>query len=460
MKNKRLVEIIKDPGIATEKEIKVIKSLSSDYSYSPFLKVLQARIDQIHDKKSKSKSLSRAAIYIADRTVLRDFITNDKSLVISSRENRSVDKEKETKESRDQAAIQTAIPAREVKKKVKNPPVEVDRKEAINEEKDAVQSDRLKDEETVENTSTIAEELDKVVKEKKDVLRGSESKGPIEDIKEKDTSPNVVEIRDKLEEILHTTPKGKKGKKDEVSDGESKVMDPAEQERDDIVREEGSKASGMSKAGEDALSSEIMKNISELKRHKASLFRMLELEGPEDGHPEMENDSKSTNKKKSKKDKHHKKSKEPPEPREELDFADDYPEATASDEGEQAYPGYEEEDPKVIKDFLDKLEKDNPPPKRKLKKEEQEALIEKFIKSDPTMKDVRSAKEIPDKKDLSLPSVKFRDDIISENLANIMVKQGKHNKAIDIYKKLIWKFPQKKTYFAAQIEELKKKSGN
>ena len=72
------------------------------------------------------------------------------------------------------------------------------------------------------------------------------------------------------------------------------------------------------------------------------------------------------------------------------------------------------------------------------------------------MQNVRSSRELPEKKDLSLPSVKFRDDIISENLACIMVKQGKHEKAIDIYKKLIWKFPQKKTYFASQIEELKK----
>ena len=73
------------------------------------------------------------------------------------------------------------------------------------------------------------------------------------------------------------------------------------------------------------------------------------------------------------------------------------------------------------------------------------------------MQNVLSSKELAEKKDLSAPSVKFRDDIISENLANIMIKQGKHEKAIDIYKKLIWKFPQKKAYYATQIEELKKK---
>jgi tetratricopeptide (TPR) repeat protein len=134
-------------------------------------------------------------------------------------------------------------------------------------------------------------------------------------------------------------------------------------------------------------------------------------------------------------------------------------EVSAPDEEVEDYPDYEEEDREVIENFLHDLEESTPPPKRKLKREEQEKLIEKFIQSDPQMQSVRSSKEIKDKQDLSLSSVKFRDDIISENLASIMVKQGKLEKAIDIYKKLIWKFPQKKAYFAAQIEALKKKSG-
>jgi len=58
-------------------------------------------------------------------------------------------------------------------------------------------------------------------------------------------------------------------------------------------------------------------------------------------------------------------------------------------------------------------------------------------------------------KDLSQKSIEFNDDLVSENLASILIKQGKNDKAIDIYKKLIWKFPQKKTYFAALIDELK-----
>ena len=53
--------------------------------------------------------------------------------------------------------------------------------------------------------------------------------------------------------------------------------------------------------------------------------------------------------------------------------------------------------------------------------------------------------------------VEFGDQLVSENLAKILAKQGKTEKAIDIYKKLVWKFPQKKAYFASQIESLKEK---
>ena len=59
--------------------------------------------------------------------------------------------------------------------------------------------------------------------------------------------------------------------------------------------------------------------------------------------------------------------------------------------------------------------------------------------------------------DLSAQSVEFGDNLVSENLARVMIKQGNKSKAIDIYKKLIWKFPQKKAYFASQIDSLKEK---
>ena len=86
-------------------------------------------------------------------------------------------------------------------------------------------------------------------------------------------------------------------------------------------------------------------------------------------------------------------------------------------------------------------------------------IIEKFIVEQPTIRAKSQDHEVDQdliNKDLSEKSTKFGDDLISENLAVILLKQGKKGRAIDIYKRLIWKLPQKKAYFAARIEEIKK----
>jgi len=99
------------------------------------------------------------------------------------------------------------------------------------------------------------------------------------------------------------------------------------------------------------------------------------------------------------------------------------------------------------------------PVKKKVSKinKEQQVLIDKFIKKEPSIKKNKGDKATEHSDDLSKSSVSFGEDLVSENLARVMIKQGKMNKAIDIYKKLIWKFPQKKAYFASQIESLKGK---
>jgi hypothetical protein len=100
-----------------------------------------------------------------------------------------------------------------------------------------------------------------------------------------------------------------------------------------------------------------------------------------------------------------------------------------------------------------KTKKDSVP----LSQKEQVDLIERFIKSPPNI--TRSKDKAPsdtDQQDLSENNASIEEDFASENLAQILTKQGNKEKAIEIYKKLIWKFPQKKAYFATQIEGLKK----
>ncbi len=92
------------------------------------------------------------------------------------------------------------------------------------------------------------------------------------------------------------------------------------------------------------------------------------------------------------------------------------------------------------------------------KQKEQIKIIDNFIKVQPNLaaRKKQALEEQVEETDLAAKSVEFGDSIISETLADILIQQGKKDKAIEVLKRLIWKFPQKKTYFAAQIEELKK----
>ena len=58
--------------------------------------------------------------------------------------------------------------------------------------------------------------------------------------------------------------------------------------------------------------------------------------------------------------------------------------------------------------------------------------------------------------EMAVNSIARNDDWVSESMAEVYARQGKVQKAIEIYEKLSLLNPEKNTYFAAKIENLQK----
>lgn len=67
------------------------------------------------------------------------------------------------------------------------------------------------------------------------------------------------------------------------------------------------------------------------------------------------------------------------------------------------------------------------------------------------------SEEIPEQVfEMAVNSISRKDELVSESLAEVYAKQGKKEKAIDMYQKLSLLNPEKNAYFAAKIENLQK----
>ncbi|MBD1387011.1 hypothetical protein IDJ75_17120 [Mucilaginibacter rigui] len=86
----------------------------------------------------------------------------------------------------------------------------------------------------------------------------------------------------------------------------------------------------------------------------------------------------------------------------------------------------------------------------------EDIIIERFIHTEPQIKPLSADKL--DNENKAKKSSEDLNDFVTETLARIYTDQMLYHKAIATYKKLILKYPEKKLYFAAQIEQLEKKT--
>ena len=86
---------------------------------------------------------------------------------------------------------------------------------------------------------------------------------------------------------------------------------------------------------------------------------------------------------------------------------------------------------------------------------EQREIIDKFIQENPRIQPNQD--DHYEKEDMSVESVTEKDELFTETLANIYIKQGYYSRAIFFYQELSLKFPEKSAYFARRIKEIEKR---
>lgn len=88
------------------------------------------------------------------------------------------------------------------------------------------------------------------------------------------------------------------------------------------------------------------------------------------------------------------------------------------------------------------------------KKKEQIDLIKAFSKKEIKLATLKEMEDFQKQADLSENSTHLHPTLLSESYAKLLVKQGKKQKAKEIYQKLMVKFPDKNVYFADLIKSL------
>ncbi len=104
--------------------------------------------------------------------------------------------------------------------------------------------------------------------------------------------------------------------------------------------------------------------------------------------------------------------------------------------------------------FAEEEEKEEPKPRKLKMSAEASEMLSNFIKNRPKMTKMR--KDVDPLEVYNSSKESAGNELVTESLAQLHLKQERPDKAIEIYEKMSLQNPQKMTYFAALIEKIKK----
>ncbi len=420
MKKQKFVDLIRDYQNVSTNDLSELKELEDSFPYSQAIRNLVAKASFDNKTQDAKKRISNAAIYATDRGVLKSLIENQLELV---------EEEIALAEPEVAPTTESSKPTK-AEQKVKDKEVNVKVEEKIKE----VPAQKKKEPEKITISRPEASELEKL---RAEVLQNLEELQGY-----KQSLPEFFSDGDEIE----ATPKAKKvasKKQSTTTKTTSKKKSPS------AKKATGSKAIVAKKTATRKSSST---SKSAPKSKKATSTGTTKAKATKSTSTSKKTTTTTTKKAAEKKPIAKKKATKTAATKQTTKASS----AKSSTKKASTSKKKLESDLDIPSlDFLNESELPKKKPKSTRKRGEQDQIINDFISSESEIK-IDPTEAPKDEQDLSVSSAKPNEELISENLAQILTKQGKNEKAIEIYKKLIWKFPQKKAYFASQIESLRK----